>query len=434
MPEKLPNNWSEIRDRALSADDRSAERRLAEGFVGGDESIDQATIERYVSGQGSPSERELVEAAMEVDPHVRSMVDALQEVQAELALGAGLATSPPAPARRPWFAWTGWLVAGACGAALVGVWMQRAPTGEMVASETPVAESAAPTNLTTPPKGGTPDLISEVERLQKELLARTNERDEARQEAREAANKPPLVITRTGPTKPSPGRPKPDRPILRDGKGKIVETPSGLARIESIEGIAGRLAIDPSLEKLVTKDPSRGPLRWPAGGTDPSVPDGPVVFELIDPFLVAVRSKGVEFGWKPVEGAAEYRVTVFLNQSVVAESDWQAKTDWQAGEALAPGETFRWRVTARSRDGRELSQANVGDLAAQFRTLSEREEAALDEALGQAGDSKFLRIRALAKFGLLIEARKLAQELVKENPNSEVARRLQRQLERRENS
>ena len=91
-------------------------------------------------------------------------------------------------------------------------------------------------------------------------------------------------------------------------------------------------------------------VAWPRSpGTNHAVRgEGDRAVELLP---IAAPCSPCEFAWKPVPGAARYRVEVFTAEGRVA---WSAEVDggsatWPARDA-APG-AYQWRVEALDRDG-----------------------------------------------------------------------------------
>lgn len=244
-------------------------------------------------------------------------------------------------------------------------------------------------------------------------------------DATPAASPTPAQQTPT-PQEPSgPARTRPDAPTLNDG-GQAVT----LAADGGVEGL-GPLA--PEDERAVARAINTGRVEVPAGLAELSRGDGSLMgqtpaartFEIEGPAGVVVRDARPAFSWKPVEGADSYVVTVYrAGYEEAATSPRLTANTWTPPQSLARGRVYSWEVAAFG-GGRRIAQAPAPPAPeARFQVLGEREERRLEATLARHPSSHLVRGMAYARAGLLADAEREFQSLLRANPRSRVARRL----------
>jgi hypothetical protein len=125
-----------------------------------------------------------------------------------------------------------------------------------------------------------------------------------------------------------------------------------------------------------------------------------------------------------MEGASGYIVSVFDAQlNEVARSEVLLTTMWKTSRALRRGAIYRWQVVA-FKDGREVVMPSPTAPEAKFKVLEQAQARALArDRRSYAGSHLALGV-LFAQSGLLDESEAELQALVKDNPNSDVARKL----------
>jgi hypothetical protein len=152
--------------------------------------------------------------------------------------------------------------------------------------------------------------------------------------------------------------------------------------------------------------------------------DGGVPFKLNGPVGKIIESDRPQFSWHPVEGADGYTVSVYDdNYAKVATSPTLKQTTWTPGTSLKRGAFYKWQVTA-TKDGEEIKSPVRPAPDARFKVLSAGDAADIETAKRQLGSSHLLLGILYAKAGLIAEAEREFQALLKQNPNSEIAKRL----------
>ncbi|HEX8145259.1 MAG TPA: anti-sigma factor [Pyrinomonadaceae bacterium] len=150
-----------------------------------------------------------------------------------------------------------------------------------------------------------------------------------------------------------------------------------------------------------------------------------VPFALVYPVGKVVRESRPTLRWHPLAGAKRYTVAVVdANFNVVAQSPGLNATAWTLDKTLPRGTNYTWQVTAIRADGSEVVSPISPAPQARFRVM---DKSAFDEVtrLEQAGvRSHLARGVTYAGAGLLDEARAEFEALIKENPRSQLARKL----------
>lgn len=148
-------------------------------------------------------------------------------------------------------------------------------------------------------------------------------------------------------------------------------------------------------------------------------------FRLISPVGRIVRGARPTFRWHPLAGGgASYRINVTdedLNEVAVSEA--LTATEWRIPRELRRGTTYLWQVTA-IKEGKEIVAPVLPAPPAKFKVLGRAEDEEL-KRLEKSHPKSHLALGVLyARAGLLEEARREFQSLVKANPKSGVTRRL----------
>jgi hypothetical protein len=176
-----------------------------------------------------------------------------------------------------------------------------------------------------------------------------------------------------------------------------------------------RLARPSTLDEL---DQQTGTLR--GAGERNGLP-----FHLLAPLGVVVESDRPTFRWQPLAGADRYVVTITdarLNE--VATSGLVTATSWRVPQSLARGVTYSWQVTAHTKGGQSVSSPSPPAPQAKFQVLARTRLAELRHARRLYPNSHLTLGVLYAQAGLLDDAAREFQALARENPQTDVARKL----------
>ncbi|MBK7934264.1 MAG: tetratricopeptide repeat protein [Acidobacteria bacterium] len=148
-----------------------------------------------------------------------------------------------------------------------------------------------------------------------------------------------------------------------------------------------------------------------------------VSFALTSPVGKVIESARPQFRWRALDQAESYVVSVYdANFNKVAESPPLKQNSWTS-ITLKRGNVYQWQVTAQ-RDGEEIRSPSRPAPDARFRVIDSVAANEIDAAKRNFGSSRLLLGILYANAGLLDDAEREFQALLRRNPNSEAARRL----------
>jgi hypothetical protein len=212
-----------------------------------------------------------------------------------------------------------------------------------------------------------------------------------------------------------------DGPITVDKSGEL----NGLENLSP----ATRQAIRQGVEtgKVRTAANSLGgstSVLMSEGSTESGVP-----FALETPVGRVTIEDRPQLRWKPLKGATGYQVAVVDDKFRIIETSGQlTTTSWQPSKPLPRGTNYSWQVTATLPDGsKSMSPASPAPQA-RFRVVERDIHDDIQTQLRSDNPSHLALGVAYARAGLKQEARREFEKLVKQNPDSQIARRLLRSM------
>jgi anti-sigma factor RsiW len=261
------------------------------------------------------------------------------------------------------------------------------------------------------------------------LWRQRSTRDES---ARSRPTETPLVLSSPAPANEvtpnageQPGVSNPPMLVrLIDNNREIRLNQDGkLTGLDEFDESAQRMARAALAGENLTKPGVLNDLRSPPinllGG-----PSSDSVFELISPLGRVVSEQRPTLSWQRLSGAADYVVSVFdANFNRVVQSPRLSKPVWILSTPLPRGQTYSWEVTA-VKDDKEITAPIAPAPRAQFRIIEADKLNALTKLKGQKPVSHLALGLMYARFGLIDDAEKEFRRLVKENPDSEAAKKL----------
>jgi hypothetical protein len=132
--------------------------------------------------------------------------------------------------------------------------------------------------------------------------------------------------------------------------------------------------------------------------------------------------------WSRLEGAEQYRVIIYdANFNAVASSPELQANTWTVPRALGRGQIYSWQVVA-TKGGQEIKAPVPPEAEARFKVLEQSKASEISQARKAAATSHLALGVLYAQAGLLDEAEREFNLLLKENPNSTIARNLLRNL------
>jgi hypothetical protein len=153
-------------------------------------------------------------------------------------------------------------------------------------------------------------------------------------------------------------------------------------------------------------------------------------FQLISPLARVITEDRPAFRWRALQDADSYVVSVFdENLNRVARSPSLTTTTWTSNVRLKRGQRYSWEVRA-TRDGKEIASPTApASAATTFRILDGEQTTALASLKRLTPASHFALGIAYGRAGLVADAQREFRQVVKENPDSEIAKKLLRTVQ-----
>lgn len=160
--------------------------------------------------------------------------------------------------------------------------------------------------------------------------------------------------------------------------------------------------------------------RQPMGGGGEGVP-----FRLLSPVGTAALTNRPMFLWRPLKDATQYRVVIFDDSDhEVAASEPLATTQWTVPRPLSRGQVYSWQVIATLPDGREVISPAPPAPSAKMKIADQETAQKLTLTKRTYANSRIVLGVLYAQDGLLSRAEREFQALLRDNPESPVARKL----------
>lgn len=152
-------------------------------------------------------------------------------------------------------------------------------------------------------------------------------------------------------------------------------------------------------------------------------------FPIWGPKAKVIESNRPILRWGALEGATDYRVTVYdVDSNQVAQSPKSSALTWTMPQPLKRGRIYIWEVMAFE-DDKELGIApSAPTPQAKFKVLEQAKVNRLNSAK-RTYNSHLLSGTLYAQYGLLDEAEREFKALLAENPDSKLVQKLLRSVE-----
>lgn len=204
--------------------------------------------------------------------------------------------------------------------------------------------------------------------------------------------------------------------IKLDEQGKLVGLENLLpSEQQAVRNalLTGRLEAPAILKDLRGKD-----------GTLMGDLDAEKSFKVLSPAGTVVLSSRPTFRWQALPGATSYTVKIYdTNFNVIASSDVVTSTQWAPSMPLAPDKVYTWQVVA-VKDGQEVISPAPPAPDIRFRVLSAAQTEEVERSLASSRNSHLARGVIYARRGILDDAEREFEILLRENPRSSAARKL----------
>ena len=150
-------------------------------------------------------------------------------------------------------------------------------------------------------------------------------------------------------------------------------------------------------------------------------------FSVLEPAGSVLLTDKPAFRWSTLDGATGYVVEVYDAQfNLVTSSPQLSNLSWTT--TLPRGKVYSWQVKA-IKDGQEITSPRPPAPQAKFRVLDQAKANELARAKRAYGSSHLTLALLYADAGLLKEAEQELRLVQRSNPNSELARKLLRQVQ-----
>jgi hypothetical protein len=151
-------------------------------------------------------------------------------------------------------------------------------------------------------------------------------------------------------------------------------------------------------------------------------------FSVLEPAGIVLMSDRPTFRWTRFEGASDYVVEIYDEQfKLVMSSPSVTTLSWTAAQPLTRGRVYSWQVKA-VKDGQETTVPRPPAPQAKFRVLDQGRMNEIALVKRAYGSSHLTLGMVYAQAGLLREAEHEFRELQKANPQSEIVKKLLREL------
>jgi len=217
--------------------------------------------------------------------------------------------------------------------------------------------------------------------------------------------------------------------LLKDGERTIRFSGSGI--------VSGLEAFPAEMRQPISEALLAGALKRPAAlgdlasgrGALKGEPAKGAPFKLLSPGRTVMSEDRPVFRWTPLDGASNYQVQVGdLNGNEAANSGPLAATitQWTPAKPLKRGMVYTWIVTATV-NGEEITAPAPSEAEMRFKVLGKKEMGELAALKKQPSSHLALGI-FYAREGMVAEAEREFQSLVKDNPDSSVLGKLLRSV------
>lgn len=207
----------------------------------------------------------------------------------------------------------------------------------------------------------------------------------------------------------------------------------GQLKVDEKGNLKGAENLSPSMQNLLKQSLQTGKVSIAnnslGGGGGVLMGEGNaengVPFALSNPIGKVILENQPILKWKPLKDAQSYSVAIVDEKfRVVAESGKLTVTSWKPSKPLPRGTNYSWQVTATKADGSESVSPSSPAPQARFRVVEQTLSDDINRLKNSAAPSHLALGVLYAKAGLRQEARAEFEKLVKENPNSPLARKL----------
>lgn len=374
--------------------------------------LDYEQLASYVEGALDPADREIADSHLELCPQCAAELNELRAFATEMeALPAGeYPAMEPAPGKRPSLGERLRSFATGLLGTSEGFW--RSPALGLASLGLIIALSLWAAVL----KSRNSELQTALEGTQRENEKLKQDYEAANASVSELQNqlaqlKPPDSSPFVVALNDGPGQ------VTLDKEGNVAGVPPEYRPAVKQTLTAEQIGTPRTLSELIGKS---GVLMGPADEGHP--------IALLGPVGTVVMSDRPVFRWRALDRADGYVAKIYdPDFNEVASSPQLSGTSWTATRPLQRGRTYSWQVMAQV-NGKEVLSPVKPAPDARFMVLSQAKMNDLMHAKTAAGNSHLTLGILYAQAGLLDDAERELQALLRANPKSPVAHKLLRSI------
>jgi hypothetical protein len=215
---------------------------------------------------------------------------------------------------------------------------------------------------------------------------------------------------------------------LKDGDGQITLDQAGnLSGLTMLPAVYQQMIKTALTSERLQAPATVAPLIQRVGILRSGASEG-VAFALFSPVGTNIATERPTFRWSPVKGANHYLVAVYdENFNWVATSQPLTTTIWTAPNGLKRGATYVWQVSAMTGD-KELKSPEPPAPQAKFKIIEQSRADELAQLKKSAANSHLASALIYVREGLLDDAEREFEALLRNNPKSAVSRKLFNQV------
>jgi tetratricopeptide (TPR) repeat protein len=215
--------------------------------------------------------------------------------------------------------------------------------------------------------------------------------------------------------------------IVANNGGKTTLNKGDLNGLENIPSNYRQLVENALKSQNIEISPEARELKRKSGILMSGGEEG-ISFAVENPVGKIIQTTRPQFRWQPLAGATSYSVNLYdTNFNKVAASEQLTATNWTLTTPLKRGTVYLWQVTA-VKGGQEIKSPTLPAPEARFKVLDKARNDEIERVKRQNPRSHLLLGILYAKAGLIDEAEREFNLLLKENPKSKSARNFLQKL------
>ena len=401
---------------------------LAPEFQFRHEHINYDQLVRLADSKMDATEREML------DVHLKACASCQEDVLSFLALREQIDNeTEPAPTaiveeptreKRPWFAWSQglpWNPAYAAAVVLIGIalvigvalFLKRRAANLEARQTQPPQGIIGPAKQTPTPQNQTVAVQPTPAPVPSEQLPRH-------------APSPQLNVKNREPLKP----------LENAGAVAVLKDESGTVAVDKAGNVSGLDEIPLNTRQEIGETLLAENIKAP--GTQTELSGGPIslrgpgkspTFKLLSPARVIIISDRPSFEWEELAGATSYRVSVgdLKGHEIAKSGELPAdQRRWTPSTSLKRGEIYVWEVAATI-DGKKIFSPGTSAPEMKFKILSASSAKELEQLQGTR--SHLALGIFYAREGMISDAEREFQILIRDNPDSPILKKLLKQIQ-----